>query len=298
MHFEDLPRVTDVWPEPKDLEMHKNIFSRARGFGFTLIELLVVIAIIAILAAILFPVFAQAKSAAKKTACLNNNKQIGTALMMYAGDADDRFPTWSEYWYMYYADNANRGLDTSDRYWDAKLLPYVKDGDPAQLRRGGVWKCPEGERPQPNYRSMGINQLLIYDSDGASPYYYRYISSTEIEFPASTIFVADGGTEGRFAPPYYFQGAYEKWYSKVPYTRDAPWRHGDGANYTFCDGHAKFKKGDKISPNPKTGSVPWVAPYTGLSRCAAANYFAPKPNEKAYHRTLAANAGVTCSVEN
>ncbi|HTQ10447.1 MAG TPA: prepilin-type N-terminal cleavage/methylation domain-containing protein, partial [Fimbriimonadaceae bacterium] len=60
--------------------------------AFTLIELLVVIAIIAILAAILFPVFAQAKAAAKKTADLSNNKQLNLAVIMYMGDVDDCFP--------------------------------------------------------------------------------------------------------------------------------------------------------------------------------------------------------------
>src|SRR5579862_1066856 len=63
--------------------------------AFTLIELLVVIAIIAILAAILFPVFAQAKEAAKQTSCLSNERQIGMATMMYAGDDNDRFPAWA-----------------------------------------------------------------------------------------------------------------------------------------------------------------------------------------------------------
>ena len=65
-------------------------FSASRGF--TLIELLVVIAIIAILAAILFPVFAQAREAARKTQCLSNTKQIGTAYMMYLQDFDETFP--------------------------------------------------------------------------------------------------------------------------------------------------------------------------------------------------------------
>src|ERR1700744_1865565 len=65
---------------------------RSTSAAFTLIELLVVIAIIAILAAILFPVFAQAKAAAKKTASLSNNKQQCLALLMYGNDYDDLFP--------------------------------------------------------------------------------------------------------------------------------------------------------------------------------------------------------------
>src|ERR1700678_2312447 len=71
--------------------------NRTFKHAFTLIELLVVIAIIAILAAILFPVFAQAKAAAKKTSCLSNMKQVGLATMMYANDNDDDCPI--AYWW-------------------------------------------------------------------------------------------------------------------------------------------------------------------------------------------------------
>lgn len=88
--------------------------------GFTLIELLVVIAIIAILAAILFPVFAQAKAAAKKTAALSNMKQLGTALVMYNGDYDDR--------YVEAVQGGCTGRATQvNRLWQAQLLPYVKN---------------------------------------------------------------------------------------------------------------------------------------------------------------------------
>jgi prepilin-type N-terminal cleavage/methylation domain-containing protein len=106
--------------------------------AFTLIELLVVIAIIAILAAILFPVFAQAKEAAKKTVCVSNNKQIGIGFQMYMGDNDDVWPLWT-----------NRMNDTSAVYFQVQHMyqglvnPYIKNG--ANLTTGelkDIWACP------------------------------------------------------------------------------------------------------------------------------------------------------------
>ncbi len=116
--------------------------------AFTLIELLVVIAIIAILAAILFPVFAQAKSAAKKTACLSNIKQIGTSMALYLGDSDDTFPTVyreasmaispvDDYGILYtgeIAPNANQLAYAKSMSIVAQLQPYTKNLD--------MWVCP------------------------------------------------------------------------------------------------------------------------------------------------------------
>lgn len=94
--------------------------------AFTLIELLVVIAIISILAAILFPVFAQAREKARQTGCLSNMKQIGTAALMYAQDYDERVP---RNWYGEMGFEATTAPgDTPERYkWMDVLQPYVKN---------------------------------------------------------------------------------------------------------------------------------------------------------------------------
>src|SRR5579871_6557780 len=111
--------------------------------GFTLIELLVVIAIIAILAAILFPVFARAREQARRTACLSNMKQIGTALYMYAQDYDEILPRR-------YGCNDVPGVCGWDyeiingigyvRTWKSMLVPYIKNRD--------VYKCPSNSAAQ------------------------------------------------------------------------------------------------------------------------------------------------------
>ncbi|MHB0998926.1 MAG: type II secretion system protein [Armatimonadota bacterium] len=115
--------------------------------GFTLIELLVVIAIIAILAAILFPVFAKAREAARATACLSNNKQLATAMAMYTSENDDLLPTChmeaaqaaGDGAVELYASHAAIGSEAQRQYVlndtiYGQLQPYVKSG--------ALWKCP------------------------------------------------------------------------------------------------------------------------------------------------------------
>ena len=120
--------------------------------GFTLIELLVVIAIIAILAAILFPVFTQVKESARKTACLSNLKQLGTALLTYLDDYDSRFPVchWN---YDGYPDGTTHQPRNSEPCIVTKLYPYVRNRD--------LFHCPSDtwvgmpSWPEPN--TIGYN---------------------------------------------------------------------------------------------------------------------------------------------
>jgi len=104
--------------------------------GFTLIELLVVIAIIAILAAILFPVFAKAREKARQSSCLSNVRQMTTAIMSYLQDYDEVLPL-AGYWPM-------SGAYQTAPFWDELLMPYIKNDQ--------IFRCPSGPGGTRNYR--------------------------------------------------------------------------------------------------------------------------------------------------
>ncbi|MFS8808278.1 DUF1559 domain-containing protein, partial [Synechococcus sp. R6-10] len=119
--------------------------------GFTLIELLVVIAIIAILAAILFPVFARARESARTSSCLSNVRQIATGIMMYIQDYDETYPA---------ATNISRAFNTQWPQLRTLIQPYVKNDK--------IWFCPSEPRPSfweqdqfstgdPSYRGAGTS---------------------------------------------------------------------------------------------------------------------------------------------
>ena len=139
--------------------------------AFTLIELLVVIAIIAILAAILFPVFAQARAKARQTACLSNMKQIGTAVMMYVQDYDETYPPSQ----VNVPPPAPAGAVIS---WPSLIFPYVKNE--------GVFVCPDGE--------TGLKSVTLTSRGTTTTGSYCGVTTANTRFspPAH----GDGSTQG------------------------------------------------------------------------------------------------------
>ncbi len=170
--------------------------------GFTLIELLVVIAIIAILAAILFPVFAQAREAARKAACQSNLKQIATGFMMYTQDYDETMPIWR---------NRLASFALADLYPNI-VGSYIKNGvDPATGVLGGVWACPSAKASLGavsntyayNYYTLGgLSSGVTTFPNRAAPLSNDYnlpAGLASLGRPAETILVHDGAQLSR--PP-------------------------------------------------------------------------------------------------
>ena len=204
--------------------------------AFTLIELLVVIAIIAILAAILFPVFAQAKAAAKKTQCLSNAKQIGTSLYLYLNDSDDNLPMAN-----YPAAPAyvgppftvfswHTGAGKAELSWADLMLPYLKSTD--------IFTCPE-DNSGPKKDSAGASIPGRPLSFALNYYFYRQPgvafrgsltggNAGDITTPSSKVFLAEtaSNSDREIVRPDRYLG-FE--------------RHLKGSNYVFADTHAKYK---------------------------------------------------------
>lgn len=148
--------------------------------GFTLIELLVVIAIIAILAAILFPVFAQAKASAKRISALSNIKQIGTSLQIYAGDYDDTFVPGT----------LQQGTAFQFTYFEGALEPYIKSRQ--------IWQDPAATHTPTLQRSIGLTNKSGFDIGSIWPNNQVW-SLTSIEFPSEFI-VANGVQASAYTP--------------------------------------------------------------------------------------------------
>jgi prepilin-type N-terminal cleavage/methylation domain-containing protein/prepilin-type processing-associated H-X9-DG protein len=189
--------------------------------GFTLIELLVVIAIIAILAAILFPVFAKAREKARETSCLSNVKQITLGIMMYKEDYDGLFPL---------AYQSNSSLPGGGQSWAVAVHPYIK-----QDIKDGIWWCPSSgldkvpwQAGHSAYVQYGYNPLIHWS--GASPFQNPKHDSA-IPYPSQTVVI--GETRHSTGQTY---GWYEWWGFGSGHTR---YSHNERQNLGFADGHAK-----------------------------------------------------------
>jgi prepilin-type N-terminal cleavage/methylation domain-containing protein/prepilin-type processing-associated H-X9-DG protein len=180
--------------------------------GFTLIELLVVIAIIAILAAILFPVFARARENARRTSCQNNLKQVAIAIQQYTGDYDERFPP--------------EDTDVNTPGWALVIQPYLKSEAALQ--------CPSESSPLPTGTTTDARATEI----GFTDYWYNYnigtpVTLAQLTYPSNTVLNGDGAT-----------GLASYAVQKVPNL--GAQRHLEGGNYGFADGHVKWYRSDKV----------------------------------------------------
>lgn len=225
-----------------------------RSRGFTLIELLVVIAIIAILAAILFPVFAKAREKARQASCLSNLKQIALAATMYRSDYDE-----INVQYSFGPGNPNPTDDWVNgqpvpspvgRYsWGVQVMPYVKNVQlfvcpsfhPQMTRCGCTSHAPF------RWMSYGINIAYVYADGG------RWTAQADDRIKNANCITFSDGCGFHYNCVGHTShgtcGAVAGWGDPVNYNYEIPpnrehqrLRHNDGANHAFYDGHAKWMR--------------------------------------------------------
>jgi prepilin-type N-terminal cleavage/methylation domain-containing protein/prepilin-type processing-associated H-X9-DG protein len=192
--------------------------------GFTLIELLVVIAIIAILAAILFPVFARAREKARQTSCLSNAKQITLAVMQYTQDYDECLPFYQ---------NEPNGI--TNRMWYQVIYPYIMNEQ--------VLRCPSSPSITVGY-GWNIDCIGYGSSSGVR---LPPVSLATLKYPSTTLLFADkgGSTAGYYRPSRWIGNPSTYGYLYDTYEPQMK-VHNGGPNVGFADGHAKWMDGEYV----------------------------------------------------
>ena len=259
--------------------------SRRHQAGFTLIELLVVIAIIAILAAILFPVFARARENARRASCQSNLKQIGLGLLQYSQDYDEKMVRVS------YGSSKNGGPgdglnDATVWKWMDASMPYIKSVQ--------IFNCPSDSQPYliPYvYDQPGVGPTPLNDGGyGSADNYGSYSMNCQgdgrsgpgwnegdtalasLQSPATTLWVGDSVAYQRVDPAYRFLGNNLTFDEAARPRRLQAYngqssalveRHLETINLLYCDGHVKAVKMNSFA-NPKTG-VPAANKYPALT---------------------------------
>jgi prepilin-type N-terminal cleavage/methylation domain-containing protein/prepilin-type processing-associated H-X9-DG protein len=216
--------------------------------AFTLIELLVVIAIIAILAAILFPVFSQAKESAKQMSCLSNQRQLGIGLSMYMSDCDDMI-----FFFAHDVDlsrtqpTAPYGATRENRWWN-QIFPYTKT-------KRALIVCPSdsGRIPHSLENGSPADEPLVprsYVANRAA----EGLSMSQVDTPAEIVVVTEK-TSAKWADDSWYEPP-KNLYNKVSGGVDlgepvlAMQRHHGGVNTMYFDGHAKWMSKGRLLSNP------------------------------------------------
>jgi prepilin-type N-terminal cleavage/methylation domain-containing protein/prepilin-type processing-associated H-X9-DG protein len=202
-----------------------------RRSAFTLIELLVVIAIIAVLAAILFPVFAQAREKARQSTCLSNQRQFGLGVMMYVQDYDETYPTG------YHASNDNLKLP---EVWFKQVQPYLKSVD--------VYRCPSGTSPAfpslpyPLDYSANIHIFVPTTPDTYLKLGFRPVRVANMDSPADYIVTAETSrTMNSYSWALWeFDWVRANWEGVGYLYAQAMTRHNGGMVVTLADGHSTW----------------------------------------------------------
>lgn len=210
-----------------------------RARGFTLIELLVVIAIIAILAAILFPVFAKARERSKQASCLSNQRQIGVGFLQYFQDYQDRFP-----------------MIKGNFPWVHTLQPYMRSYDILRCPSDNSvnWKTPLEGATNVRVTSYSLNGYLATPAPTAAnpnpaPNPYNHLSA--VRMPADVIFLAESAKN--WTGNYFHAHAWNPPVSATHWLVDQDLpddltvdRHSDGFNATYLDGHSQHTRWEKV----------------------------------------------------